>query len=462
MNKLLFLAWGVALSAGCLSGTGRQAPAGKVDPLHFILPGPGPCEPIGLLDLHGVYRLFYSGAPGPGGVGQMVSKDLVHWTRQVPFSFPPKSGKVFKGGIFIDSNNLSGYGTREKPPLVAILSSEPFLAFSVDEGITWTAAHDKTALPKPLLDNPQAISPVWYPATRKWIMGLAVQDHVEFYSSSDLRTWKFESSLGGDFFPEEVKWKRTTLYPCGDSPNWVLLADIRKEGKAPTPGGTVYFIGSFDGHSFENRSAQLHWLDYGEDIYSSIIAVGKNGRCITLGWKEDSVSQPITIPRELHTEEFNDEWIITTTVAPPLKKLAGKETVTGPLSVSYQTGDVPLVSGVKMPMEVFLDFNTVNIQKGSFPVRFGIGFRNDKGERMAFVFDRFGYYYIDRSGLPNLPMNPVGREPAKMPFEHTDSTMRLDLIIDDGIIECFAEGGKLVMSGTYPPGENFNQLVLFR
>jgi sucrose-6-phosphate hydrolase SacC (GH32 family) len=48
-----------------------------------------------------------------------------------------------------------------------------------------------------------------------------------------------------------------------------------------------------------------------------------------------------------------------------------------------------------------------------------------------------------------------------MPIDHADSTMSFHFIVDTGIIECFAEGGKLVMTGTYPLDKNFDRLELF-
>jgi fructan beta-fructosidase len=464
MKKIIVF---IALSVGC-AGTGcRTRSDAKPQPLHFMAAGSGPVEPIALIDYRGVYRIFYSGSrnggagAGPGTVVQATTRDLVHWTASPAFLLPQFRDAVFHGGIVIDSSNLSGFGTKEKPPLVALVSSPPGLAFSLDEGKTWTAAAQKPGLPESFTGNPQDISILWHPATKKWVMSVAVADHMEFYSSPDLRSWAFESSVGGDFFPEEVNWRRAALYPCGDGLHWFLLADIKKEGDSPAPGGTVYFIGSFDGHRFVNQSAQLHWLDYGEDIYGGIVAIGADGRPINLGWKKDSVNQPMMIPRKLDFEKINGEPIITTAIAPDLKALYGREIDPGPVGVSYKTRGIDLVSGISTPVEVFLKFNTSGIQKGSFPLRFGVRFGNDRGEHIAFVFDRFGYYYLDRSGL-RAPAGPAAdRSPVKMPFDHADSTMSFHFIVDEGIIECFAEGGKLVMSGTYPLDKNFDRLELF-
>jgi fructan beta-fructosidase len=460
----------VVLTAGCGDTGNRTQSAEKQHSIHFFPAGSGPVEPIALVGSRGVYRLFYpvSHGVGPGRIVQAVTKDLIHWSSSPAISIPQFRDSVFHGGIVVDSNNLSGYGGKQKAALIAVLPTAPFLAFSTNEGETWTAAAVKPDLPKEFIDNPQNCNILWHAPTRKWIMSLAIADHMEFYSSPDLHTWRFESSVGGDFFPEEVKWRRAALYPCADKLHWVLLADIKKEGKAAAPGGTVYFVGSFDGHSFVNESAQLHWLDYGEDVYTSLVTTGEDGHEISIGWKDDTGRQPITIPRKLELEDMQDQWIIAAAPVRRLKAQYGQATDPGPVTVSYKTAGITLASGVSAPMEVFLKFATGGIQKGSFPLRFGVRFRNDKGEGIAFVFDRFGYYYLDRSGLAasaggasGASGGSAGREPVKMPFDHADSTMSFHFIVDHGIIECFAEGGKLVMTGTFPLDENFNKIELF-
>src|ERR1700709_1944695 len=98
-------------------------------PLHFSAAGePGRMEPVALVHFRGVYRLFYesageadsgkvNGGSDPGkakGVVQSTSKDLIDWSKGAVFTFPQYNGSGFHGGIVIDSNNLTGYGSREK------------------------------------------------------------------------------------------------------------------------------------------------------------------------------------------------------------------------------------------------------------------------------------------------------------------------------------------------------------
>jgi len=37
---------------------------------------------------------------------------------------------------------------------------------------------------------------MWYEPGKKWMMTLAVKDHINFYSSPDLKSWAKKASLG--------------------------------------------------------------------------------------------------------------------------------------------------------------------------------------------------------------------------------------------------------------------------
>jgi fructan beta-fructosidase len=484
MKRILLFSLSIVGLLGCKGNADHKKTTGEMRPLHFTGAGPGNIEPIALLNYGGFYRLIYGTSDAANNIRQSISKDLINWSERSKSVFPGYNNSVLRGGVIIDSNNITGYGTKERPALVAVLvsienedSSDqdkkkvlPVLAFSRDDGNSWAVATDTVNFPRAFINNPQHVSICRHQATKKWIMSVALNDHVEFYSSADLRFWTFESLLGTDFFPEEIKWKRTALFPSGDD-HWVLLADVKKTGKSQAGGGTVYFVGYFDGHSFINQSSQLHWLDYGEDIYGSLSAVAEDGRTINVGWKTydgepssktgDHDRELMTIPRELHLENINREWFITSSPVRELKSIYSKEVKLAPVNVSYKANDVLLVSNVDTPVEVFLKFNTSNIQKGSFPTRFGVSFWNDKEKLISFGFDRFGYYYIDKSGLTPSSGTLTMNAPVKMPFEHVDSTMSFRFIVDISTIECFTEEGKLVMTSTYTSDEPLNKLKLF-
>jgi fructan beta-fructosidase len=485
-----FLFYLVVLSCwGCTGNTNFTRGASQTGHLHLRLAGSAADEPMAFLQYKGLYNIYHASPREPGTdkgftIARTTSYDLINWTKKQTSFLPGMRSSFLRGGIIIDSTNATGYGTSESPAIVAVLTRAlprdspgrgsknvtPLLAFSKDGGDSWTVDTNDVNLPIPLLENPQQITIVWFSPASKWIMTVALNDHVEFFSSTNLRTWAFESKLGAEFFPEDVRWNRTTLFLSPDNKTWVLLADIKKTGSTRTSGGTVYFVGDFDGHQFVNRSSQLHWLDYGEDVYGSLMSIANDGRRINLGWKNSNEhltagskqrAGMTMLPRELTLDNANGEFFIR--VSPPreLNTLHAKQVNLSAATVSYKAINQELVSGLTIPMEMYLTFKTTDIQKGSFPTRVGLSLWNNQGEHLAFGFDRFGFYYLDTSGLRASAENPLLNTLVKMPYDHTDSIMDLHILLDSSTIECYAEGGKLVMTSSYSSIEPFNSLKLF-
>jgi hypothetical protein len=106
-------------------------------------------DPNGLVYFAGEYHLFYQHNPlenewGHMSWGHAVSKDPLHW-EHLPIALRDEYGvMMFSGSAVVDARNSSGFGTREKPPLVAIFTGHSQerqtqdLAFSNDRGRTWT------------------------------------------------------------------------------------------------------------------------------------------------------------------------------------------------------------------------------------------------------------------------------------------------------------------------------------
>ena len=325
---MLILSLLIVLFHGCRNTGNDKKFTNFNSPLHFNITKSRANEPIALLNIKGTYHLFYttfkeSDLNNTSSIGHSISSDLLHWREISKSVFSEYKNLILRGTIVFDSKNITGYGTIEYPPLIAVFASsnkseskfekitigKPVLAFSIDNGESWKVILENIDLPDSFGKNPQNAGISWFEPTRKWIMSVTLNDHVEFYSSADLKIWNFESLIGADFFPEEIKWKRSALFSAGDDIHWILLADIKKSGKIQGSGGTVYFVGYFDGHNFINQSSQLHWLDYGQDIYGSLISIGDDGRRINIGWRNriDEIPQKtrgnitgiVTLPREI-------------------------------------------------------------------------------------------------------------------------------------------------------------------
>ncbi len=74
--------------------------------------------------------------------GHAVSPDLLRW-KELPIGlYPQKFGDwAFSGSAVVDERNESGFGTRDKPPLVGAYTSTgrgECIVYSNDNGRTWT------------------------------------------------------------------------------------------------------------------------------------------------------------------------------------------------------------------------------------------------------------------------------------------------------------------------------------
>jgi levanase len=223
-------------------------------------------DPNGLIYHDGIYHLFYQYNPsgttaGNGSWGHATSPDLVHWTRRSLAISTDANEDVWSGSVVFDRDNSSGFGTRRRPPLVAVYTSfekatgfqRQALAFSLDDGFTWTKYAGNPVIDIGSRDfrDPKVF---WDAARGGWrmVVALSADKKVSIYSSSDLKTWHHESDFGPAGATSSV-WECPDLYPLpvdGKSgpQRWVLSLSVS--------GKTQYFVGSFDGTTFTSPDAQ--------------------------------------------------------------------------------------------------------------------------------------------------------------------------------------------------------------
>src|SRR5688572_29017235 len=124
---------------------------------HFTPPSGWMNDPNGMFYYEGEYHLFYQHFPdstvwGPMHWGHAVSKDLIQWEHLPIALYPDSTGYIFSGSAVVDTSNTSGFGTKEKPPIVAVFTYHNMageksgrvdfqtqgLAYSLDKGRSWT------------------------------------------------------------------------------------------------------------------------------------------------------------------------------------------------------------------------------------------------------------------------------------------------------------------------------------
>jgi len=222
-------------------------------------------DPNGLVYYKGEYHMYYQHNPvalpwGNMTWGHAVSKDMVHWKEMPKVLFPNPTGTCFSGAAFIDRKNELGLKTGDDDVLVMFYLRTRIglcLAYSNDRGRTMTDYEGNPVLTHPgaRIDTPR---PFWYEPTGRWIA--PTYDHfkdkqgknlraVGFYSSKDLKEWKFESRV------EQKKWG-DELCGCADFFQLPVDGDPKDKKWVLVLIDGSYIVGTFDGHTFYTLSGK--------------------------------------------------------------------------------------------------------------------------------------------------------------------------------------------------------------
>lgn len=435
-------------------------------------------DPNGMVFYKGVYHLFFQYYPdstvwGPMHWGHAVSTDLMHWQQKPIALYPDSLGYIFSGSAVIDFNNTSGFAKIGEVPMIAIFTSHnpkainknetenESIAYSLDEGNTWTKYAGNPVLKNPGLKDFRDPKVMWYEAGKKWVMTLAAHDHVSFYSSPDLKNWKKESDFGQDAGAHGGVWECPDLFSLDDNGKtvWVLVVNINPGG--PNKGSaTQYFLGNFDGNKFVPNSADTKWMDYGPDEYAGITWSNTGKRKIFLGWMSNWLyanlvptvkwRNAMTIPRELHIAHIGQQTFVR---SEPVKELsniasipviAGNITVRQSLDLSKKTGPVKLPCLLTLNLETAKDFSLL--------------LSNNANEKIIIGFDKKNnQYFIDRSGSGKTDFKNGFAAKHVAPRLTNTPGMKLSIILDESSAELFADDGLTVMTEIFFPATPYNQ-----
>lgn len=473
--------------------------------LHFSPPEKWMNDPNGMVFYDNEYHLFYQYYPdstvwGPMHWGHAVSSDLLHWGHLPIALYPDSLGYIFSGSAVVDWKNTSGLGSGDKPPLVAIYTYHDAiaekagktdyqtqgLAYSNDRGRTWTKYRLNPIVKNPGIKDFRDPKVFWHEESQKWIMTLAVYDHVSFYSSPDLKTWKFESDFGNDIGFHEGVWECPDLFQLKvtgeDKLKWVLLLSINPGG--PNGGSaTQYFVGNFDGHKFFSETPMFvtsgipHppsgvWLDGGRDNYAGVTwsdIPKTDGRRIFMGWMSNWLygmkvptikwRSAMTIPRELtlHRHQFFGFRLHSTPVK-ELEKLRAQHFYQENKMISLDLDLTSTLGFGPSQMEAVLE-----IEVPDTSAKFGIELSNNKGELYRIGFDASNrQYFSDRTKSGKVDFADGFADKIIVSKRHASvSTMKWHIFFDVASVEFFGDDGATVMTEIFFPNEDFNQLKFF-
>ncbi|MFG0333531.1 MAG: glycoside hydrolase family 32 protein, partial [Maioricimonas sp. JB049] len=439
-------------------------------------------DPNGLVFYDGEYHLFYQHHPfrnywGHMSWGHAVSRDLVHWEHLPVAIYDDNDVMAFSGCAVVDWQNSSGFGTGDRPPMVAIYTGHTpgrqvqNLAFSNDRGRTWTKYEGNPVLDVNKADfrDPKVF---WHEETSRWVMvvSLAVEKRLQFYGSRDLKTWEHLSDFGPAGAIEKPNWECPDLFqlPVENRPGeskWVLEVDMGSGAVAGGSGGE-YFVGHFDGTSFtqEGPADAVNWVDYGRDFYAPVSwsdIPDEDGRRIWIGWMNNWQTAMLpthpwrgamSVPRSRSLRHEKGGYRLIQRPVRELQSLRGEETRITELNLNGRTACD--VSGTRL--EIIAEFEVGEADE------FGLRVRTGDTEATVIGYNRIaGRLFVDRTASGETDFHDQFRGIHGGPLEPRDGRVHMHILIDESSVEVFGGDGETVITERIFPSPESDGVELY-
>ncbi|MFG6466998.1 glycoside hydrolase family 32 protein [Roseateles sp. BYS87W] len=420
----------------------------------------------------GLYHLFFQHNPfaavwGHMSWGHATSTDLLHWT-ELPVAIPEtERASIFSGSVVIDHHNTSGFGRDGVAPWVACYTGclrrpeggqAQELAYSLDQGLTWTAHDANPVLDLGLRDfrDPKVF---WHAPTGRWCMAVVLphEHRVLFYASADLKSWAEVGRFGPAGCTQAI-WECPDLIEFPAQGRWLLKVDTF-EGH-PAGSGAQCWVGTFDGCAFQPEGPAF-WADHGSDFYAALSFAGlPPGRApIWLAWMNQHAYAKHTptgawcgamsVPRELGLQPGPNGWQLTQQPVDTRALRGPARELVGP-GVLADAGSCTEWLWTLAPGEAHS--STLNLCCGA------------QGERTEIGVDhRRGTVWIDRSRSGAVVSEPhwAGRQEAPWPAASGPITLRV--LVDRCTVEVFSGDGTVALSAVvFPDAASVDAAVLAR
>ena len=412
-------------------------------------------DPNGMFYKDGVWNLYFQHNPYGSQWenmtwGHSTSTDLVHWKFQGDPVQPDALGTVFSGSAVVDKENTSGFG---KGAVIALYTSAgesqtQSMVYSTDNGKTFTKYEGNPVITSNVPDfrDPHMF---WNEDIKKWNMILAAGQHMEIYTSDNLKDWKLESSFGEKYGNHGGVWECPDLMKMKvrgtNKEKWMLICNINPGG--PFGGSaTQYFIGDFDGHKFtcESKPEVTKWMDYGKDHYATVtFDNAPEGRRLAIAWMSNwqyanqvptlQYRSGNSIPRDLGLFEYKGETYCSVVPSPEMTAARSKK-ATKSLSESCEM--------------------VVNL-KGNATITLS----NDNGEKVVMLYDaKAETFSMDRTKSGKMDFSKDFAATTKAPTYGKISQLRI--FIDKSSIEVLDAEGKMAMTNLVFPTKPYNKVTV--
>ena len=412
-------------------------------------------DPNGMFYKDGVWNLYFQHNPYGSQWenmtwGHSTSKDLMHWTYEGDAVLPDAIGTIFSGSAVVDKDNTAGFG---KDAVVALYTSAgenqtQSMAYSTDNGKTFTKYEGNPVITSNVPDfrDPHMF---WNEDIKKWNMILAAGQHMEIYTSDNLKDWKYESSFGEEYGNHGGVWECPDLMKMKvrgtNKEKWMLICNINPGG--PFGGSaTQYFVGTFDGKKFtcESKPEVTKWMDYGKDHYATVtFDNAPEGRHVAIAWMSNwqyAAQVPTmqyrsgnSIPRDLGLFEYKGETYCSVTPSQEVTAVRSKK------------ASKSLTEACEMVVDL----------KGDAVITLS----NDKGEKVVMNYNaKAETFEMDRTKSGKIDFSNDFAAITKAPVYGKMNQLRI--FIDKSSIEAIDADGKMAMTNLVFPTKPYNKVTI--
>ncbi|HSU55855.1 MAG TPA: immunoglobulin domain-containing protein [Candidatus Dormibacteraeota bacterium] len=396
-------------------------------------------DPNGMVFYNGEYHLAYQHNPygldvGNQHWGNAVSTDLVHWQELPEAIYPDWRGQAWSGSSVVDSNNTAGFGANaivsfytaagghgNNPRMSLGQLFTQGLAYSLDSDRTLTKYTNNPVLPNVVGDNrdPRVI---WYAPGNKWVMVLWLQNtDFGFFSSTDLRHWTQTSTFA--FGNGVIEVPELFQLPLDGDPNnqkWIFYA-----------GAGNYYVGTFDGSTFYAQNG-MYFIRRGNSFAAAQtfdnVPASDGRRILIANGTQNYPNMPFQCAMDFPVElTLNTVGGAPTMFVNPVRELALLRTSTNSWPAQA------LATGV-------------NIMSGTTGEAFDLDATFQPGAATSVTFSLRG-----RNVTYNCAAQTVSCSGTTQSLPPVGGQVRLQMLVDRGIIEIFGNNGSLYMPMSVTP-----------
>ena len=469
---------------GSFNSFGQSKPIDYRPQYHYTPPKNWVNDPNGLVYLAGEYHLFYQYNPfgdkwGHMSWGHAVSKNLQTW-QTLPLALPEYKNAdgtetmIFSGCAVVDSLNTTGFFKKGfKQGLVAIYTSHiegkaqhQSLAFSSDKGRHWQYYKQNPVLDIGMKEfrDPNVI---WLPERKVWLMTVSkpLEYKVQFYESENLKNWRLLSEFGNQGDMTKI-WECPSLFkvPIEGSKDskWVLMVSSghRQTGYL----AMQYFVGEFDGTNFiPQPQNEVFYLNEGKDFYAAIPFFNlpkSQSKPIIIGWLNDweyALNIPtsgfrggFSVPLKLSV--FNENGIFRLRQEPIVK-------------IGVPTIKLNLKAGEKLSPQL------LDLKLNSYRLNLTISLLTSKGFDLELLKSEQNSSILsydvatemlsfDRRNSGNVNFHPRFSSVESIKFQPENGILYLDILVDQSIVEIFANKGKAALTDLVFPFSKTTEIGL--